>query len=213
MSIPIIIIGAGGHGRVLAEALLAGSRVVIGFLDQSPDLQRTVINGTPVLGNDDMLQEYSRESIGLVNGIGSTWSTVSRRLVYERLTAIGYRFETVCHPSATIAPSAQILNGSQIMAGAVLQTGCLIGENTIVNSGAIVDHDCIIGNHCHIAPGVVLSGSVKLGDSCHVGTGATVIQGVKIGEGSLVAAGAVVIQDVPPDVRVAGVPARVMEKA
>lgn len=212
MTVPTIIIGAGGHGRVLADLVKALGQDIVGFLDPDPALRGVWLNGIPVLGNDDLLINYSPESFNLTNGVGSTSSTSLRARIYERLTAANYKFQILSHPSAILAPSCSLAYGTQIMAGAVVQTGSKIGENTIVNTGAILDHDCVIGKHCHIAPGAVLSGSVHLGDICHVGTGASVIQGIRIGKGSLVAAGAVVIQDVPPNVTVAGVPARIVDK-
>lgn len=211
MDLPVLVIGAGGHGKVIADALLMSGNIVLGFLEANLDLHGRIIDDVKVLGGDDLLSGYPPETINLANGIGSTVSTAARQTVYERLKRGGYRFETICHPAAVIARSAQISSGVQIMAGVVLQPGVIISENTIINTGAIVDHDCIIGKHCHIAPGAVLSGDVHVGDGSHIGTGASIIQGVEIGVGSLVAAGAVVIQNVPPNGRVAGVPARIME--
>jgi UDP-perosamine 4-acetyltransferase len=211
MKLPVIVIGAGGHGKVIADTLRMSGRIVLGFLEANLDLHGRIIEDVSVLGGDELLSDYPPETNNLANGIGSTVSTEARRTVYERLKRGGYRFEIVCHPAAIIAQSAQICSGVQIMAGTVIQPGVIIGENTIINTGAIVDHDCIIGKHCHIAPGAVLSGGVHVGDDCHIGTGASVIQSVGIGAGSLVAAGAVVIQDVPSNAWVAGVPARIME--
>jgi UDP-perosamine 4-acetyltransferase len=211
MNLPVIVIGAGGHGRVVADALRMSGRIVLGFLEANFDLHGKIIDDVKVLGGDDLLSDYPPETINLANGIGSTVSTEARRTVYERLNRGGYRFETVCHPSAIIAQSAQVSFGVQIIAGAVIQPLAIIGENTIINTGAIVDHGCIIGKHSHVAPGVVLSGDVHIGDGCHIGTGSIVIQGVGIGACSLVAAGAVVVQDIPPNAWVAGVPARIME--
>lgn len=211
MELPVLVIGAGGHGRVVADALRMSGHIVLGFLEANLDQHGIIIDELKVLGGDDRLSEYPPDAINLANGIGSTVSTEARRTVYERLKRGDYRFETVCHPTAIIARSAQIFSGVQIMAGAVIQPGVIIGENTIINTGALVDHDCIIEKHCHVAPGVVLSGDVQVGDGCHIGTGVSVIQGIVIGEGSLVAAGAVVIQDVPPNAWVGGVPARIME--
>ena len=211
MNLPIIVIGAGGHGRVVADALRMSGRIVLGFLEANFELHGKIIDDVRVLGDDDLLSDYPPDTINLANGIGSTVSTETRRTVYERLNLRGYRFETVCHPSAIISRSAQISPGAQIIAGAVIQPGAIVGENTIINTGAIVDHGCIIGKHCHVAPGVVLSGDVNIGDGCHIGTGANVIQSVGIGACSLVAAGAVVVQDIRANAWVVGVPARIME--
>lgn len=211
MSLPVLVIGAGGHGRVVADALRAMGRKVLGFLDVAADLEGTQIDGLPVLGSDARLQGYPPASVRLANGIGSTVSTAARRQVYERLTAAGFQFETVRHPAATVASSAVLSTGAQVMAGAVLQPGVVIGEDTIINTGALIDHDCLIGSHCHVAPGAVLSGGVRIGDGCHIGTAASVVQGVTIGAEALIAAGAVVVGDVSTGARMVGVPARAME--
>ena len=150
--------------------------------------------------------------VRLVNGVGSTGSTASRRDIYDRFTREGYCFATVIHPSAIVAPEVQIEDGVQIMAGAILQAGSSVGSNAIVNTGAIIDHDCVVGAHAHIAPGAVLSGGVHVGSGAHIGTGACIIQGVSIGAASVVGAGAVVIKDVPPGVTTVGVPAKTIDK-
>lgn len=212
MSHPILVIGAGGHGRVVADALRSAGRKVLGFLDSAVHLHGKYVDGLPVLGGDERLRDHPPTSVRLANGIGSTTSTAARRHVYERLTAAGFEFETVRHPAAIIAPSAVLSPGAQVMAGAVLQPGVVVGENSIINTGALVDHDCLIGSHCHLASGVVFSGAVRVGDGCHVGTAASVIQGVIIGAEAMIAAGAVVVGDVPAGTRMAGLPARAMER-
>jgi UDP-perosamine 4-acetyltransferase len=211
MNLPIIVIGAGGHGRVIADTLRVADRAIIGFLDPDPFLHKTFIDGLPVLGDDGVLGGYSPNSVHVANGIGSTSSTTHREEIFKRISALGFRFETVCHPSATIAPVVKIGLGAQVLAGAIVQLGCSIGENTIVNTGAIVDHDCVIGAHCHLAPGTILSGNVHVGNGCHIGVGACIIQGIEIGPNSMLAAGTVVTQNVTSCSRVAGVPARLME--
>ncbi|WP_034381993.1 acetyltransferase [Herbaspirillum sp. CF444] len=206
MSGGIIILGAGGHARVLLSAL--AGMPVLGLTDADPLKTGVLIAGIPVLGTDDVLKEHAVDSILLVNGIGSVGSSAGRRALFDRCKSAGYTFAQVCHPSAVVVAGVVLGEGAQIMAGVVLQTGCSIGENSIVNTGAIIDHDCRIGRHVHVAPGAVLSGGVEVGDNVHIGTGATLIQGVRIGEGSLVGAGAVVVRDVPPGTKVVGVPAK-----
>ncbi|WP_050479716.1 acetyltransferase [Herbaspirillum rhizosphaerae] len=206
MTPDIIILGAGGHARVLLKALAGAT--VLGLTDPDPAKAGGAIAGIPILGTDDALKAYAVDKVVLVNGIGSVGSNERRRDLFARYKQIGYAFLNVCHPSAVVADDVLLGEGVQIMAGAILQTGCSVGENSIVNTGAVVDHDCGIGRHVHIAPGAVLSGGVEVGDNAHVGAGATVIQGVRIGANSLVGAGAVVVRDVPPGVRVAGVPAK-----
>lgn len=212
MSLPLIVIGAGAHGRVLADTLRVCGRKVLGFLDARPDLQGAQVDGLPILGGDEHLECHDPQAVMLANGIGSAGSTEARRRVYERIKAAGFQLETVRHPATTMSDSVVLKVGAQVMAGAVLQTGVVVGENTLVDIGVLLDHDCVIGAHCHLAPGVVFSGTVRMGDGCHVGTGAKFIQGLTIGAGALIAAGAVVVRDVPEGARMAGVPARPMEK-
>lgn len=206
MSSDVVVLGAGGHARVLLGAL--ADVTILGLTDGDPAKAGAMVSGIPILGADDALKAFSVNQILLVNGVGSTGNNEKRRTLFVRFKEAGYTFLNVRHASATVAADAVLEEGVQIMAGVVLQTGCSIGENSILNTGAVVDHDCRIGRHVHIAPGAVLCGGVAVGDNAHVGAGATVIQGVRIGNDCLVGAGAVVVRDVPPGMKVAGVPAK-----
>ncbi|MFY1896619.1 acetyltransferase [Achromobacter xylosoxidans] len=210
--LPVIIVGGGGHGRVLVDALQAAGRHVLGFTDNDPAAWGTTRCGAPVLGNDDVLRQHEPQSVLLANGLGTTRVSTLRRDVFLKLKAQGYRFTTIVHPSATISPHASIEEGCQIMARAVIQPGTAVAANTIINTGAIVDHDCSIGAHTHVATGATLSGGVTVGENCHIGAGATVIQGVSLGDHCLIAAGAIVVRNAATRSRLAGVPARPMEK-
>lgn len=208
MSKPLIVIGAGGHAKVVIGALLRAGRVPLGALDADPAKCGTSVLGVPVLGGDEVLDHYTPDAVDLVNGIGSVGVPVVRRRVQETLAGRGYFFAPVIDPAAIIGAECEIQAGAQVLARAVVQPGCRLGTGCIVNSGAVVDHDCRIGDFVHIAPGAALSGEVGVADDAHVGTGAAVIQGIRIGAGALVAAGAVVVADVAPGLRVGGVPAR-----
>ena len=205
----VILLGAGGHAKVLVHILLGAHQPILGCTDpketQSPilDLKR--------LGDDEAVFQYAPDEVQLVNGVGSASSTVLREKLYSRFKAKGYSFLSVIDPSATIAFGVQLSEGVQIMAGAILHPGSSVGADAIVNTGAIIDHDCVVGPHVHIAPGAVLSGCVRVDSGAHVGTGACVIQGVSIGARSIIGAGAVVIDDVPPGVTSVGVPARALD--
>lgn len=208
MSLPVIILGAGGHAKVLIDVLHASRAVIAGIVDSEPALAGSSLLSVPVLGNDDILTDFSPSEVQLVNALGSVGLPTKRRQLFERFKGMGYFFATVVHPSAVVALDVELGEGTQIMAGAVVQPGCCIGINSIINTCVSIDHDCIIGDHVHIAPGGTLSGGVKVGTGCHLGTGATVIQGIEIGKQSLVAAGAVVIRNVCVGAKVCGVPAR-----
>lgn len=208
LELPVIVIGGGGHAKVLASTLLLCGRNILGFVDPDPTLPPLL--GIGHLGDDIAVMIYSAESVELVNGVGSISSTRNRQNVFERFTRKQYHFATIVHPSAVIAPEAHLQSGVQVMAAAVVQAGCRLGDNVVINTGARVDHDCIIDSHAHVAPGATLCGAVSVGAGAHIGAGATVIQGIRIGAGSVVGAGALVIRDVPQQTTAVGVPANAM---
>jgi len=208
MSGPVLVIGAGGHARVVIDALLSGGADILGIVDIDPARHGAAVLGVSVLGGEEIIGDHGPGSVALVNGIGSVADTGKRREAFLRYHEQGYRFRTIVHASAVLAVDAALGEGAQVLAGAVVQTGAAIGANAIVNTGACVDHDCRIGAHVHIAPGATLSGNVTVADGCHVGCGATLIQGITVGAGSVVGAGAAVVADVEAGVTVLGVPAR-----
>ena len=209
-STPVLLLGGGGHAKVLLDVLLRLGASILGYSDS--DHEKSDLLGIPRLGGDEAISRFSSSDIALVIAIGSTRASSVRRDVFERFKKEGYVYRSVIHPSAVIADSVVMGEGVQVMAGAVVQPGCTIGDNSLINTRASVDHDCVIGSHVHVAPGVTLSGGVWLSDGVHVGTGACVIQGVRIGESSTVGAGAVVLYDVPDHATVIGIPARVLRK-
>ncbi|MBL79387.1 MAG: sugar acetyltransferase [Nitrosomonadaceae bacterium] len=198
---PVILLGAGGHAKVVAEVLFIAKREILGFLDSVVE-KGEVLFGVVCLGTDKEIQNYSRDEIQLVNGVGYLPGEQSRQKLAERMRKSGYSFERVIHPTAVLAKDIELGEGLQIMAGAIIQPGAQIGKDTIINTKASVDHDCKIGSSCHIAPGATLSGGVHLGDNVHIGTGASIIQNIRIGDGVDVAAGAIVYQDIPADSKV-----------
>ena len=208
MDKPAIIVGAGGHARVLLNSLRLQKVKVLGALDNSSNMEG--IEGISILGDDSAIVKYSPDEVELVNGLGSVGDTSLRREIFEKFRNMGYHFRSVIHPAAIVAEDCVLEEGVQVMAGAVVNTRTHIAEDTIVNTGAVIDHECSIGSHVHIAPGVTISGGVQVGDCCHIGTGATVIQCVSIGEQALVGAGTVVIDDVASGNKVVGVPARII---
>ena len=205
---PVLIIGAGGHAKVLLGLLKALDADILGLTDVDRACHGTTILDHKVIGDDSKILAHGCDAICLVNGVGSTQPGVLRRDIYDRFSHLGYTFRICIHPQATVSPDAVLSEGVQIMAGAVVQPGCMIGTNSIINTRASVDHDCILGDHVHIAPGAVLGGTVIVGDGAHIGTGATVIEQIRIGESAMIAAGACVIDNIDPGARVAGVPAK-----
>lgn len=205
--LPVIIIGAGGHAKVVLDILLLIGTEVLGFSDLDSAKAGQSVHGCPILGDDETVLRNDPVSVLLANGVGSVGDMRARKAVFDKYSSKGYGFMMVIHPTAIVSPRSDIGPGVQIMAGAIVQVDSVISDNCIVNTGAIVEHDCHIGAHVHLAPGVTLSGDVTVGAGSHVGTGATIMQGVRIGRRCTVAAGAVVISDIDDDTRVAGVPA------
>lgn len=196
MNKPVILLGSGGHARVLLGMLRRLKVDIIGVVDPHYPAGSECL-GVNVLGGDEVLSRYSVEHVELVNGIGSLpGDTGIRERLFRQFFAQGFHFKSVIDPCALIAESIVLARGVQVMMGAIIQAGTQIANNCIINSGAIVEHDCRIGNHVHIAPGATLSGGVVVGDNVHVGTGAVVIQGVHIGSGSVIGAGSVVTCDI-----------------
>lgn len=208
-----IIVGAGGHAVVLADALLAADAQLLGFTDSDPARHGATLCDFPVLGDDDALAAYDPRSTWLVNGLGSldNCSPSARSCIHQTLTARGWRFSSVIHPGACVSRFAQLGAGVQVMAGCIVQAGACIGDGAILNTRSVIEHDTTVGAWSHVAPGATVCGNVQLGEYCHVGAGAVIRQGVQLGARCLIGAGAAVVQDHPGDVVLVGVPARPLE--
>lgn len=202
----IYILGAGGHGRVVLDTLIAEGVTITGFLDASPQFPSTVLD-CPVLGGDEYLDHVEIANTFLVNGLGANPQTYRRRNIFIEMKARGFQFKSLQHPSAIVSKAVNIGQGCQIMAGAVMQPGVNLQENVVINTRASIDHDCLIDCHAFIAPGVILCGAVEVASLAFIGAGAIVLPNIKIGKNSIVGAGAVVKQSVPDRWIVAGNPA------
>lgn len=205
-----VILGGGGHARVLVDCLqVSGSVELYGVLDRERAYWGQTLLGVPILGGDELLADVVAKGVNcFAVGLGGIGDTRPR----QRLFALGLSFRleplTVVHPTAICSRWAKVGPGSQLFPGSVVNAGAELGVNVIVNSGAIVEHDCVVGAHAHVATGARLTSTVRVGDGAHIGAGAIVKQCVTIGEGAVVGAGAVVVKDVPPRTVVVGVPAR-----
>jgi UDP-perosamine 4-acetyltransferase len=197
----LIVLCAGGHARVVIEALLSRGQRPVAVTDRDSARVGTLLGGIPITGPDEDILKMKIDSVELANGLGNRASRSgsglsARRELFGRFVALGYTFPVISHASAVIASDASLGDGAQVMAGAIIQPAARIGRNTLVNTRAVVEHDCQVGDHCHIAPGAVLCGGVVVGEGAHVGAGAVILGGVSVGGGSVIAAGAVIAKNV-----------------
>jgi len=176
----LLIVGAGGHGRSVAEAVLAaGVYEVTGFVDDSaPGLAR--VGGYPVLGTTHDLSAYRTHAEAAIVAIGNN---ALREALCHRLVAAGFELATVVHPRAIVSPSAVVGPGSAIMAGAVVGTDARLGCGVIVNCGAVVDHDAQVHDYGHLGVNACMSGGSALGRSAWMQAGSALGYGIKVADG------------------------------
>lgn len=207
-----VIIGAGGHGRVVLDIFRqANQQDPAGFLDANPDLHGQRVDGLEVLGSPMEIPRL--RDAGVDSAIVAIGDNPTRALYAEALQAHGVRLVNAIHPRAIVADTAHVGRNVVIAAGAVICAHCHVGDSAVINTASIVDHESAIGRATHVCPGARLAGRVRVDDFAFVGIGATVIQCVKIGRGATVGAGAVVLRDVPDFATVVGVPARVIRES
>ncbi|NCQ55977.1 MAG: acetyltransferase [Alphaproteobacteria bacterium] len=185
----LIILGSGGHASVLLEIIRECQFPIKGYVDfnENPLMKEYY------LGADSFLERASfQDEVLLVNGLGSIHKPYKRKEIFEKYKNLGYQFQTLVHPKAILSQEKKLGEGVQIMAGVVLQTGCVIGENSIINTGAHIDHHSTIGQHTHIAPSVTLCGNVTVGHVTHIGPNSTLIQGVVVGDEKFIPAASLI---------------------
>jgi len=206
----LAILGASGHGNVVADAaLLAGWQDICFFDDAWPNRDCSSVQW-PIFGNFLRLLDRNGPPFDAVMlGIGRN------KVRLEKMAAIkaaGIPLTSVIHPSAVIGLHTHIGEGCAVFGGAIVNIKADVGHGCIINTGATVDHDCRLAEGVHISPGANLAGNVTVGKGSWIGIGASVRQGVTIGRNVMVGAGAAVVSDIPDDVTVVGVPAKVVER-
>lgn len=207
-----LIVGAGGHGRVVLEILRAQKTYTpVGFIDANPALAGTDVAGLPVFGHVNVLSKLRQRRIQFaVIAIGDN----AARITYaDTLRDNGFELVNAIHPTAVVSPSATLGSNVVVAAAAIIGTESRIADGVIVNTAAVVDHECEIGRGTHICPSAALAGRVRVGERAIVGLGAKIIPCMTVGNSATVGAGAVVIRDVPPFATVVGIPARIIRRA
>lgn len=195
----ILILGAGGHARVLIDLLREGyrDRVIVGTLDDDPAAERDLL-GVPLLGTSRELARLRQEGVEeAVLGVGAVTNNSVRAKLYKMLRQHGFYVPTLIHPRAIVEPSARFGQGCQIFPGGIVSSNAHLSENVIVNSGAVVSHDCVLGAHSHVTPGAILAGGVTVGETSVIGMGATIYLNIRIGANVVIGNGVHVFRDVP----------------
>ncbi len=201
----VIIVGAGGHGAVVADifqaARRAGSRVEpIGFVDDG--CRADSAHGLPVFGPIASLATVPHDGVIVAVGDNRT-----RQRLFDMLRNQGEQLVTAVHPSAVVASDVSLGDGSMVCAGAIINPGTVVGVNSIVNTASSLDHHNRVGAHVHIAPGGHTEGEVQVGEGAMLGIGTVVIPGRRVGAWATVGGGGVVVRDIEPETVVVGVPA------
>lgn len=200
----VLIIGAGGHAKVVTDILQLRGVAITGYLDDHEPDWGTDFCGYPVLGATDRYQDFSADG-----WIIATGSNAARQRIAAQLGAVtDQHWINAIHPSAVVADSVQLGNGVVIAANVVVNPATVIGNHVILNTASTVDHDCMIDAFAHIPPGCHLAGTVRVGEGAFIGIGSSVIPNMVIGSWSVVGAGSVVVRSIPERVTAKGVPAR-----
>lgn len=200
MSKLVVIIGASGHGKVIADTVLKSGDKVVGFLDDGVE-KGTQIVGFSVLGKTEDYKNYT--DCEFVIAIGDSY--IREKIANE----LPVKWYTAIHPTAVISSlDVEIGEGTVVMANAVINSSAKIGKHCIINTGAIVEHDNVLEDYVHLSPNVVLSGIVKVGKSTHIGAGSCTKQVLNIASDCVFGAGSVIVKDITESGTYAGVPAK-----
>ena len=194
----VILIGASGHGKVVADIVAAAGDTVVGFLDD--DKSKQTCGGYPVLGAITQATKYPDCRFVIAIGNNGVRQRIARELELPWYTAV--------HPSAVISPSAMIGAGTVVMPRVVVNAEAKIGAHCIINTGATVEHENDLADYVHLSPGVALGGNVTVGEGTHIGIGACVRNNISICGGCVIGAGAAVVKDITEPGTYAGVPTR-----
>lgn len=202
-----VVVGAGGHAKVVVDALLASGHEVIGFFDDNKSLIGSEpVSGIRVLGGSENVPGRSvTRQASVIIAIGEN------RVRYSIAKRLSVPYGVANAPTAVLGRGVRIGNGSMLLPSATVTIDTIIGEHVILNTSCSVDHDCLIGDYVHIAPGAHLGGRIVVGEGTFLGIGSSVLPGIRIGRWSVIGAGAVVTKDLPDNCTAVGVPAKVIK--
>jgi acetyltransferase EpsM len=204
----IVVIGQGGHSKVIRDIILSSHHQIIGYLDDRYDQLKeegSIFYG-PVSAANEII-----ECFGDVKFVIAIGNNQVRKAISDRLGLDDSSYATLLHQTAVVSPTATLGYGTVVMANAVINADARIGNHAIINTGAIVEHDNGIGDYVHISPKAILTGSVTIEDGTHIGAAAVLIPQTKVGAWSIIGAGTTVINDLPPYCTAVGNPARVIK--
>jgi acetyltransferase EpsM len=207
----LVIIGAGEHAQVVAEAAQSRPDLwsLAGFVDADPSATLSNIPSLPYLGCDrDLITLAADEEYWAVLGIGGLGSSNVRRRIVEMFAGSMVNWGSIIHSAAWISPTASVDEGAVILAGAMINANATLGQNCIINTGSVIEHDVRVGAWAIVSPGVTIGGGSVLGENSFVGLGAKIRDHITVSQDATVGMGAVVLKDVPPGCTVVGVPAR-----
>ena len=206
--VDIVVIGGGGHARVLISALKrSGTYRVVGYTDRT---NRNTILGIPYLGTDTILRrlKLERKKCAAAIGVGAVGVPDARKRIMVLLKTLRFDLPVIISKDAIVAEDVMLGEATVVFAGAVVNAGTRIGQCCIINTNSTVEHDCVIADHTHIATGATISGGGRIGENCFIGAGSTIVQGVTICPNCVVGAGAVIHKSIRTKGTYVGIPAR-----
>lgn len=203
----VIIIGAGGHAKVIADIICKLGDNVYGFLDDNKEVDTYILNSYKIIGKVSDLEKFknSIDNVKFIIGIGNNKirKEISQKYELEYYTAV--------HPTANIGMDVSIGEGTVVMPYACINVSSKLGKHCIINTGAVVEHENIIGDFVHISPHAALAGQVTVEEGTHIGINATVKNNIKITNNCIIGAGAVVVKNIEKSGIYIGVPAKLKE--
>ena len=206
MSRKVVIIGAGGHAKVIADIIIKSGDEVVGFLDDNIEKDTIAIDNYKVIGKtEDCLKLKENKELYFIIAIGNNFT---RKDIAEKYNLNYY---TAIHPTAVIGMQVQIEEGTVIMANTCINTNTKIGKHCIINTGAIDEHDNIIDDYVHISPNATLCGTVIVGEGTHIGAGSVIKNNITITNNCIIGAGAIVVKNIEESGIYVGIPAKLIK--